>query len=101
MEIITEAMVVLVLELEKESGQVCEPIPFSVQVGILIEYEGIEWSPAQIPKAEMSVLSLKPMVIIEECDIIGSKSPWSSSSKSPLLPSSKAPSLASCHRWSL
>lgn len=51
MELITESTIVQELELEKESDQVCAPIPVSVPVGILIEYEGMEWSPAQITKA--------------------------------------------------
>lgn len=35
-------------EPEEESDQECELVPMSVSVGVLIEYEGMEWSPAQI-----------------------------------------------------
>lgn len=42
----------------------CEHISLSVPVGILIEYEGMEWSPTLIPKAEVSVLSLNPLLLL-------------------------------------
>lgn len=41
-----------------------EPVFVSIPVGILVEYEGIEWSPADIPKAEVGVLNSTPSAII-------------------------------------
>lgn len=46
-----EATVVPKLKLEKESDQVCDPILVSMPELLLIEYEGMEWSPAHIPQA--------------------------------------------------
>ncbi|ROL45377.1 hypothetical protein DPX16_4718 [Anabarilius grahami] len=64
MERIPEATIVPELELEDESDLVCEPIPVSVSVGILIEYKGMKLSTTLIPNVEVSVLSLNSIVII-------------------------------------
>lgn len=39
---------VLEHEPKKESEQVCEQVPVSIQVGIFIKYVGMTWSPAHI-----------------------------------------------------
>lgn len=44
MEITHKATVIPEPEPVNKSDQVCEPIPVSVPVGILIEYEGTRWS---------------------------------------------------------
>lgn len=56
MEHTPKTTVILELEPEVESEQVCEPVPLSIPVGLLVEYQGMERVPTHTPKAECAEL---------------------------------------------
>ena len=59
----------------EQTEQVCEPIPVSVPVGILTEYEGMEWSPVHTPGAAVDMMNLNPCGIKEYEEIVSKPAP--------------------------
>lgn len=87
LELTPEPTLVPVSEKVMKSEQVRNLAPMSIPVGISMEYEGVDWSPANSPGAEASVQSSIPIVLFEEWERT-----CSPSMLSPLiLPRSKYP----------
>lgn len=59
----TKAIFVLKPKPHRESDQECEPAPTSVEVTILVEYEGMEWSPAYTPASEGELCQVSTLLI--------------------------------------
>lgn len=68
-EITTEAIFVPEPEHHRESDQVRKPAPASIDAGILVEYDVLEWSPTHYPAAE-GELCLIPIQLFHELENI-------------------------------
>lgn len=62
-------------ELVTESDQVREPAPTSVPVGIMVEIDGMEWSPAHIPTEEGLLFPFHPVIDDDIDDVISQSLP--------------------------
>lgn len=55
-----------ILEPNKMSDQVHEPATLPVPMGVLVEYEGMEWTPVSTAKVEVSALNSVPLIILQK-----------------------------------
>lgn len=50
---------------EPESDQVREPATVSMPVHILVEYDGMEWSPVPLTTPDVNALNSAPLILFE------------------------------------
>ncbi|ROL03959.1 hypothetical protein DPX16_23394 [Anabarilius grahami] len=88
-ELMPENNIALEPESNSVSDQVSEPAIFSVPVGVLVEFKGMDWSPAHTPtaKTELSLASVKLFKDLKAKNSQNLPSPLvPPSSKSPAFP---------------
>lgn len=70
-----KSIFILEPEPDKMPDQVHELAILSVPKDILVEYEGVVWSPVPSAKADISALNSAPLIIFEEMESISSLEP--------------------------